>query len=220
MDPCGTSYSLEQLMELAGLACAEAICDFVANKNLLLATTSVAVVCGPGNNGGDGLVAARHLVLLGFAASNVCVICPVTKFDALTKQLRAFGVAVREDLPEKTTVDVVVDAVFGFSFRGPPVKAPFDALVRGMRTAGKLLVSIDMPSGWNVDEGDIYHEVGAPCPDALISLTAPKLGSLTLPASAMHYVGGRFVPDTLAAELGFQLPQFEGSTQITRVKNG
>ena len=63
------SYTLDQLMELAGLAVAEAVYavsphyrdDNNKKKRVLL-------VCGPGNNGGDGLVAARHLVMFGYEA--------------------------------------------------------------------------------------------------------------------------------------------------------
>lgn len=216
MDPGGLSYSLEQLMELAGLACAEAICDFTDRSNLTRATCSVAVVCGPGNNGGDGLVAARHLVLRGFAPAHVSVICPVRKFPALMNQLEAFGVAFRDNVPRE--MDVVVDAVFGFSFRGPPVRPPFDALIKEMGATEKLLLSIDVPSGWSVDEGDIYG-CGCRVPDALVSLTAPKLASLHLPPSTLHYVGGRFVPPALADELGFRLPDFQGMAQITLLES-
>lgn len=58
MSPAGGGFTLEQLMELAGLAVALSITRFFPD-------TAVLVVCGPGNNGGDGLVAARHLATFG-----------------------------------------------------------------------------------------------------------------------------------------------------------
>ena len=48
--------------------------------------------------------------------------------------------------------DVILDAIFGFSFQ-PPVRAPFDAALPLIARAGRPIVSVDVPSGWNVDEG-------------------------------------------------------------------
>jgi len=56
------AFSLDQLMELAGLACAQALAK-VYNKEKY---PRVLVCCGPGNQGGDGLVAARHLGMFGY----------------------------------------------------------------------------------------------------------------------------------------------------------
>ena len=57
-------YSLAQLMELAGLSVAQATFDFIATE-LNMQRARILTICGPGNNGGDGLVAARHLQLFG-----------------------------------------------------------------------------------------------------------------------------------------------------------
>ena len=57
------AFSLDQLMELAGLACAQAVAN-VYNKEKY---NRVLVCCGPGNQGGDGLVAARHLGMFGYS---------------------------------------------------------------------------------------------------------------------------------------------------------
>ena len=58
------------------------------------------------------------------------------------------------------------------------------------------VISVDVPSGWKVDEGDVSG-MGF-TPDVLISLTAPKLSSKTF--SGRHFVGGRFLPPVLAAK--------------------
>jgi hypothetical protein len=71
------------------------------------------------------------------------------------------------------TSHVVLDALFGFSFKGP-VRAPFDAALGLISKSGKPVVSVDVPSGWEVDggrSGGIALE-----PDVLVSLTAPKEG--------------------------------------------
>jgi NAD(P)H-hydrate repair Nnr-like enzyme with NAD(P)H-hydrate epimerase domain len=73
--------------------------------------------------------------------------------------------------------DVVIDALFGFSFKGPP-RPPFDAVLQMLaadRRSGCLVASVDIPSGWDVEDGPD----GDSCiqPDVLISLTAPKLAA-------------------------------------------
>lgn len=62
-------FSVDQLMELAGQGCAHALAEKYPQHGRVL------VVCGPGNNGGDGMVCARHLVLLGYrCAAKVLVV--------------------------------------------------------------------------------------------------------------------------------------------------
>lgn len=85
--------------------------------------------------------------------------------------------------------DVILDAIFGFSFK-PPVRAPFDMALPLLSSSGLPIVSVDIPSGWDVEEGN-KHGVGLE-PDVLISLTAPKEGARGF--KGRHWLGGRFVP--------------------------
>jgi NAD(P)H-hydrate epimerase len=108
--------------------------------------------------------------------------------------------------------DVVLDAIFGFSF-SPPVRAPFDAALPLIARAGLPIVSVDIPSGWDVERGDVALDAdqaegagagegegpggrggGRPVlyPDVLVSLTAPKEGVRQF--AGRHFLGGRFVP--------------------------
>ena len=92
--------------------------------------------------------------------------------------------------------DVVLDAIFGFSFK-PPVRAPFDVALPLISRAGLPIVSVDIPSGWDVERGDAGAGVGDEgrivlYPDVLVSLTAPKEGVRKF--SGRHFLGGRFVP--------------------------
>ena len=84
--------------------------------------------------------------------------------------------------------DVILDAIFGFSFK-PPVRSPFDSALP-LITASKLpIVSVDIPSGWDVEKG---NDAGVGLePDVLISLTAPKEGARKF--KGRHFLGGRFV---------------------------
>ena len=96
--------------------------------------------------------------------------------------------------------DVVLDAIFGFSFK-PPVRAPFDVALPLISRAGLPIVSVDIPSGWDVERGDAGAGAGAGVgdegrivlyPDVLVSLTAPKEGVRKF--AGRHFLGGRFVP--------------------------
>jgi|SRR5712671_7512445 len=91
--------------------------------------------------------------------------------------------------------DVVLDAIFGFSFK-PPARAPFDAALPLIARSGLPIVSVDIPSGWDVERGDDDHVGAGPAvlyPDVLVSLTAPKEGVRRF-VGGRHFLGGRFVP--------------------------
>lgn len=88
-----------------------------------------------------------------------------------------------------SAADVILDAIFGFSFK-PPVRAPFDEALPLLSQSGLPIVSVDVPSGWNVDEGRV--DARALEPDVLVSLTAPKEGVRAY--KGRHFLGGRFVP--------------------------
>lgn len=117
----------------------------------------------------------------------------------------------------RESADVVVDALFGFSFR-PPLRSPFDELMRAIAEAssGAMAVpvaSVDVPSGWDVD-GEDATGLGF-VPDSLVSLTAPKPCAAKL-ESAAQWLGGRFVPPSLAERLGIEgyASLYQGSEQV------
>lgn len=194
-------FRLEQLMELAGLAVAQALTAQWPRRQLLAQQglseeqfeagerakdggqePRVLVCCGPGNNGGDGLVAARHLRMLGFAVDVLYPMAPKTEFfQALLQQCRQFGCRVFDALDQLPPAErvgaeysVLVDAVFGFSFDASrPPREPFAQVMQLMVEASRLhfrdgqiavaavpgdasrafLVSVDLPSGWHVERG-------------------------------------------------------------------
>lgn len=128
-------YSVDQLMELAGLSCATAIAKTYALNQLQ--NKSIFICCGPGNNGGDGLVCARHLKLFGYPTA---VYYPKqtdkTLYKNLTHQCRAMDIPVLDKLPLenhiKQNYSLIVDAIFGFSFK-PPVRAEFEPVITLMK---------------------------------------------------------------------------------------
>lgn len=215
MGPLG--FEVEQLMELAGLAVAEAAAtEYPASTH-----PRVLVVAGPGNNGGDGLVAARHLHHFGHSVS-VCYPKPTDRplYNGLVTQCRSLGIPLlsAEDLqasPLSSRFDVVLDAMFGFSFKGAP-RPPFGAIL-GMLKPGASpppVVAVDIPSGWDVEAGDVSGE--GLRPDMLVSLTAPKLCAKHF-KGPHHYLGGRFVPPQIREKYALRLPPYPGVSQCVRI---
>ncbi|KAK0421974.1 hypothetical protein QR680_007298 [Steinernema hermaphroditum] len=195
-------FSVDQLMELAGLACAQAFTSRYPKGKVL-------VISGPGNNGGDGLVCARHLKLFGYDS---VVLYPKPSNSELMKRLVVqygrMGISTLEQLPPNLSEFVgIVDAIFGFSFR-PPIRAPFDTIISTLCGTTVPVFSVDIPSGWDVESGP-PAEGSALRPDALMSLTAPKLCAKYFEGKA-HFLGGRFVPQELAEKYALKLPAYEG----------
>jgi NAD(P)H-hydrate epimerase len=202
-------FSIDQLMELAGLSVAECVAESFPPQPS--AGTRVLVVAGPGNNGGDGLVAARHLAHSGYEPY-VWYPKPTDRdlYRRLVKQCAALGIVVSPDAPPRAFLDscvAIVDAVFGFSFRGD-VRAPFDVVLRTMHDSGVPIVSVDIPSGWDVERGPGDALLR---PAVLISLTAPKLCARFF--HGRHFLGGRFVPPALVERFGLVLPSYVGRAQ-------
>jgi hydroxyethylthiazole kinase-like uncharacterized protein yjeF len=206
-------FSIDQLMELAGLSVANAVHSFAQGISERKEATQtkrkkVLLVCGPGNNGGDGLVAARHLHHFGYAPT---IVYPkqgkTALFTNLVKQCEDLGIEfvseeqVGDDLMGQFSL--IVDAVFGFSFKGE-VREPFRTLLTKMASSGVATLSVDIPSGWDVNDGDV-NKTGF-TPQAVISLTVPK--QCMQGYTGQHYVGGRFIPPAVQARFALELPDY------------
>lgn len=174
------------LMENAGRAVADAVLDLVGPGD------EVAIFCGRGNNGGDGLVAARILHNRGM----VVRACLLGSFQDLKPDPRAnldeanrAGVtleAVTSEerlqamIPSLSRCSLVVDALLGTGFQ-PPVRGLMAAAIRSVNGLGRPVLAVDIPSGLSSDSGTV--------PD--VSVTAattvtfglPKVGQFLYPAA-------------------------------------
>ena len=169
--------SVLQLMEIAGWQVARWVFAAVAGRR-----DPVLVVAGHGNNGGDGLVAARHLLTWGLPVRIALVAEPERLGELLTLHLgalRALGATVTEhpdgDLPpELVAAGTVIDALLGTGVRGDP--RPPQARAIALLPAGRTL-AIDVPSGLDATTGT----PGTPTVRALrtCTLTAMKAGLWT-----------------------------------------
>ncbi|KAF7422506.1 hypothetical protein PC9H_010662 [Pleurotus ostreatus] len=207
------AFSIDQLMELAGLACAQALATVYDRTRY----PRVLVCCGPGNQGGDGLVAARHLGMFGYTPT-IYMPKPGSKdiYKRLKTQCDNMGIKTlppSSDAEALTTAlsssDVILDAIFGFSFKGP-VRPPFDEALPSLTNSKLPIVSVDIPSGWDVEAGKI-ETLGLE-PDVLVSLTAPKEGVKLF--KGRHFLGGRFVPKIFADKYQLNLPEYPSFAQI------
>lgn len=181
------AFSIDQLMELAGLSVSQVLWQLHSPQK----GNRILVACGPGNNGGDGLVAARHLSHFGYKPT---VYYPKQSknelYQRLSQQLRDLRIPFTEDFKSSLSQsDYVIDAIFGFSFEGE-VREPFPAVIEALRDSKVPVLAVDAPSSWNIENGPPSEVPGKGYnPDALISLTAPK--PLVKWFKGRHFVGGR-----------------------------
>ncbi|KAJ8306700.1 hypothetical protein KUTeg_015741, partial [Tegillarca granosa] len=112
---------------------------------------AILVCCGPGNNGGDGLVCARHLKLFGYKPTVFYPKRPNKPlFQNLSKQCERMDMPFLSYFPSEAhlitdSYNFVVDALFGFSFKGPP-RADFASVIECLKKIEIPICSIDVPS--------------------------------------------------------------------------
>ncbi|KAG5663317.1 hypothetical protein KAF25_001253 [Fusarium avenaceum] len=208
------AFSLDQLMELAGLAVSQA----VYRLQPLESGHRVLVACGPGNNGGDGLVAARHLRQYGYSPT---VFYPKRSkndlYQRLAKQLEDLEVPFVDDFSSalNSTDHIHLTDQKGFSFSGE-VREPFPAVIQALQDTRLPVTSVDAPSSWDIEEGPPKSGLGSSfMPTALISLTAPK--PLVKHFKGRHFIGGRFVTPSMAKKFDFEVPEYKGIDQVVEV---
>src|SRR5437868_13105154 len=143
--------SVEALMERAGTALAEAAFRFAGPMPAL-------ILCGPGNNGGDGYVAARFLAEGGVQVRVAALAEP--KSDAARQARSAWQGAVELLSSETLSAPLVIDALFGTGLKRGLDDAVVQQLLR-LSEAAILRVACDVPSGVESDSGAILSEIPA-----------------------------------------------------------
>lgn len=172
----------EVLMESAGRAAAQVVLEELEPGG------EVLVVCGTGNNGGDGFVVARHLHMLGVAV-RAALLGEASRLrgDAAANHARARAVGVPVDgvrwrAPRR---GVLVDAIFGTGLSRSIDKAPAAALRRitAARGQGLRVVALDLPSGVCADTGQVLGS--AVEADATVTFGLPKPGLALEPGRSL-----------------------------------
>jgi NAD(P)H-hydrate epimerase len=187
-----------ELMEAAGLALAEAAAE-------LAGSGPVKVVCGKGNNGGDGLVAARRLAATGFEVETL-LLWPVGELsgDAAANLKRLDG-PVRELDPAAAPAalrgaGLIVDAIFGTGFSGAP-REPAAGAIQAINDAAAPVVAADIASGVDASTGEVEGE--AVEAGLTVAFHAAKLGHVIAPGkrhTGRLHVAEIGIPDGAPAE--------------------
>ncbi|MCC5855176.1 MAG: NAD(P)H-hydrate dehydratase [Idiomarina sp.] len=140
--------SLWQLMERAGKAVFECLLQEFP------APVQVAVLCGKGNNGGDGYVVARLALAAGYEVSVFAAAEPTTEDArrAWELWLQAGGEVAPLEEWEESTADVVIDALLGTGITSA-VREPLAEVIRDLNTRRLPVIAVDVPSGLHADSG-------------------------------------------------------------------
>ena len=206
-----TGAPAPDLMERAGLAAAE-----VARARLLEGRKSILVLAGPGNNGGDGFVLARHLkswwyqVSLVFTGDRARL---SAEASAAHDAWLAAGGTLANTAPQGS-VDLVVDALFGIGLQRD-IEPPYSELIGWINRQTAPVLALDIPSGLHADSGRVLGcAVEA---EHTVTFIALKPGLLTL--DGPDHVGEIHVCD-LGLDLATLRPapgQVVGSDVLSRI---
>ncbi len=211
-----------ELMERAGEAMTEMVLDFLQEHDDdhvhgpdcghqghgegpgEVRGTGVLVICGKGNNGGDGLVVARLLAEADCPASVMLLAAATelspdaqTNFELLPPEVAVF-IPVPENWAEAfielaDSADLVVDGILGTGIV-PPLRGPYIDLIRNINDAGVPCLALDIPSGVSGDDGTV--DPVAVAADMTVTVGLPKRGLLLAP-------GRDFAGDIEVVDIGF-----------------
>ena len=203
--------STDNLMEAAGLAVAGEVEDLLGEVR----SAPILVLVGTGNNGGDGLVAARHLQRWG-ARVTAYLCLPRPEGDPKLALAQAAGCTITEGAADRdrsaiqqalASSRLVLDAVLGTGRARPlegPLKEVFSHLQRSRESQqAPPLVALDLPTGLDADSGAV--DPLCPMADLTITLGYPKVGLFTTPG-AQHVGRLRVVDIRLPQHLADGLP--------------
>src|SRR5580765_641713 len=197
------------LMENAGAAVARFIVSDYPRAH------RISVICGRGNNGGDGFVAARQLTESGRMV-RVLLLCGPDELRgdaaAMSQRLTILPLVARDasalaaaDIAPVFAADLIVDAVLGTGFR-PPVSPLYAAVLSIMNRSRAPMIAVDIPSGADADATQAQSEALARA-DAVVTFTAPRpahlFAGLTSGPTVIAPIGSP--PQAIVSKLGLQL---------------
>jgi NAD(P)H-hydrate epimerase len=208
---------LIQMMENAGRNLAEQARRMVGGD---LTHCHIVVLCGAGNNGGGGMVAARHLHNRGAAVRAILVGDVTSLKDVPSHQWRSLNaLGVTEDVtPSLAATDLIIDAMIGYGLTGNP-RGLVAEWIEQVNLAQRPVLALDTPSGLDTTTGI----PGSPCIQATATLTLalPKVGLLTPEATPFVgelYLADISVPPSLYRRLDVHIPPLFTADTILRIQ--
>lgn len=208
----GSGIDSKMLMKNAGEGTSKEIISDFENKNLKRAARGL-IVCGSGNNGGDGFVAAMSLALYGMSIS-VFYISPLEKLspDSMfyfkklksIKNINIYYLNLEDKEisflfeQELEKADFILDALFGTGLHGKNIYGPAEEVIKAInsvkqKSENKTIYSIDLPSGVDSDNGKILGT--AVKADKTITMGCKKIG-------LVNYPGAYFSGDVKVIDIG------------------
>lgn len=181
------------LMENAGRAVANTACDLIRGKR----NARIIVFCGGGNNGGDGVVAARYLHQWRFQVTVFWMKNPRTLSGDAHQHFdiaRRAGVSMfsfKNCRPQiLRRADLLIDALLGTGTRGT-LRQEYQAAIEAMNASKRPILAVDVPSGLDADTGKSLGVVVKA--KATVTLVAPKVGLIK--PIARPYIGHLTIAD-------------------------
>ncbi len=207
--------TLLQMMENAGRNLAEQARRMLGDLN----AHRIVVLCGAANNGGGGMVAARHLHNRGAQVQVKLASDRAALKEVPAHQYRILQVLglCRDDDPDLAQADLIIDALIGYGLSGNPRGVIAEWIERANQSARPIL-ALDTPSGLDTTTG----VPGSPCirATATMTLALPKTGLLAPQARAFVgdlYLADISVPPELYRRLGFNAELLFADDTIIRV---
>jgi ADP-dependent NAD(P)H-hydrate dehydratase / NAD(P)H-hydrate epimerase len=222
-----SGLKVKDLMEKAG----EAVAD-VARKILKdAARKEIIVLCGKGNNGGDGLVAARHLAQDDDARVLVMLACDTDSLVGAAKEeyqdlfvdpIHALDVSIMEVTAGNEerikgileSADLIIDALLGLGMHGSP-HGVYAQLINAAHESGAKILAVDLPTGLDPDTGRTQGIcINA---DATVTMGAVNLGLIT-EAGRRHtgtlYIADLGIPAEVYEKAEVEMPEFKDSVFV------
>jgi ADP-dependent NAD(P)H-hydrate dehydratase / NAD(P)H-hydrate epimerase len=193
-----------ELMTRAGTSTLDALCA------LWPATRTVAILCGPGNNGGDGYVVARLARARGLGAAVVAHGDPRSLAGDARRAYDDFAAAGGVCEPWSPSVleaDVIVDALFGTGL-ARPIGGEAAARIAAVNASGRPVVAVDIPSGLDADTGAV-HGVAVRA-DLTVTFIGRKVGCYV--GEGLDHVGRLLLDD-----LDVPTAAFDGTVPVARL---
>lgn len=180
----------------------------------------ITVWCGTGNNGGDGLVASRHLFNWGYEDIKVYLIGSMGKTTPLTRknldlcykkgiEVEIFSESLNKESIERTlSSEIIIDSLLGIGLKDE-VRADYKQIIKIINQSSARVVSVDIPSGVSADTGDIHGE-------AIRADYTVTIG--TLKPGLLFYPGRGLVGEIVIANLGVTVDSSLFPTKIITEK--
>jgi NAD(P)H-hydrate epimerase len=218
---------LTQMMENAGANLAELAINLMKKNSENPNPKNVVISCGLGNNGGGGMVAARHISNHGF---NVTVVLtgaesklksiPLKQWNILKKFPVGMIIANSSDiLGVFNEADLIIDAIIGYGMHGELKGIPAHIIHEILNTQIQNVLSLDSPSGLNTTTGEFNEKLCIKA-YATMTLALPKTGLVqdnVKECVGRLYIADISVPPDLYKEIGYESQRLFIDSSIIKV---